>query len=485
MGINVIYVASEAKPYAQTGGLADVAGALPAALKRLGAKVSLFLPYYREVELSGVKVSKTGIEVTVRIGGMNVTGTVLKSRAGGVDIYFIRCDEYYDRSYLYNTPTKDYFDNLDRFAFFSRATLEALIALKIRPSVIHCNDWQTGLIPVYLKSIYKRNRFLKNVPTLFTVHNTAYQGGFSGRYLKRLGLSARSFGSVGAEFKGHVNLLKAGVANSQIITTVSEGYSREIQTPKYGYGLQQLFKERDEELFGVLNGADYKEWSPASDPYIPAHFSAKDTYGKAVCRRALLKEFGLKLGATTPVVGIVSRLAWQKGFDIISRAMAKLMKLDMGMVILGTGEKKYQTLLKRLEKRYPGKLAVRIDFDNTLAHLIEAGSDMFLMPSRYEPCGLNQIYSLKYGTIPVVRATGGLDDTVRGYADGTGTGFKFTEYSAKALTAKLTEAVELFADRGAWKALMLRAMKEDFSWRRSAERYMELYRLARKKMPKV
>ena len=485
MGINVIYAASEAKPYAQTGGLADVAGALPAALKRLGAKVSVFLPYYREVALSGALVRKTGLDVTVRIGGMNVTATVLKSRAGGVDFYFLKCDEYYDRSYLYNTPAKDYFDNLDRFAFFSRATLEAVIALKIRPGVIHCNDWQTGLIPVYLKSKYKRNRFLKNVPTLFTVHNTAYQGAFSGRYLKRLGLSARSFGTVGAEFRGHVNLLKAGVANSEIITTVSEGYSREIQRAEYGYGLQRLFRERREDLFGVLNGADYKEWDPASDEFIPALFSIKDMSGKRVCRRGLLKEFGLKLSSDTPVVGIVSRLAWQKGFDIISRAMAKIMKLDIGMVILGTGEKRYQNLLKRLEKRYPDKLAVRIDFDNALAHMIEAGADIFLMPSRYEPCGLNQIYSLKYGTIPVVRATGGLDDTVRDYSAGTGTGFKFTEYSAKALTAKLTTAVELFGDRGAWEALMARAMREDFSWRRSAERYIELYRLARRRMPKV
>jgi starch synthase len=484
MSINVIYAASEAKPYAQTGGLADVAGALPAALKRLGAKVSVFLPYYREVALGGAKVRKTGLDVTVRIGGMDVTAEVLKSSTGGVDIYFLKCDEYYDRSCLYNTPTKDYFDNLDRFAFFSRATLEALIALKIRPGVIHCNDWQTGLIPVYLKGKYKRNRFLKNVPTLFTVHNTAYQGVFASRHFKRLGLGARS-GLEAVELRGHINLLKAGVATSQIITTVSEGYSREIQNAEYGYGLERLFKDRAADLFGVLNGADYNEWSPSSDPLIPANFSIKDMSGKAVCRRALLKEFGLKLGSSTPVVGIVSRLAWQKGFDIISRAMAKLMKLDIGMVILGTGEKRYQNLLKRLERRYPGHLAVRIDFNNALAHLIEAGSDIFLMPSRYEPCGLNQIYSLKYGTIPVVRATGGLDDTVRGYGAGRGTGFKFTEYSAPALTAKITEAVEVFKDKAAWRGLQRRAMREDFSWRRSAERYMELYRLAKRRMPKV
>jgi starch synthase len=323
------------------------------------------------------------------------------------------------------------------------------------------------------------------VPTLFTVHNTAYQGTFSGGYFKRLGLSARSFGPRGVEFRGHINFLKAGVVTSEIITTVSEGYSREIQTPEYGYGLQLLFKERSADLFGVLNGADYNEWNPASDKLIPALFSIKDISGKAVCRRALLKEFGLKLKSSAPLIGIVSRLAWQKGFDIISEAMANLMKLDIGMVILGTGEKRYQNLLKRLEKRYPDKLAVRIDFDNRLAHMIEAGSDIFLMPSRYEPCGLNQIYSLKYGTIPVVRATGGLDDTVRDCAANTGTGFKFTEYSATALTSKLTEAVEVFKDKEAWAKLRTRAMKENFSWKRSAERYIELYGLARKRMPKV
>jgi starch synthase len=485
MGINVIYAASEAKPYAQTGGLADVAGALPAALKRLGAKVSVFLPYYREVASSGVKVNNTGLSVTVRIGSMDVTAEILKTSAKGVDVYFLKCDEYYDRTYLYNTPTGDYFDNLDRFAFFSRATLEAVIALKIRPGVIHCNDWQTGLIPVYLKSKYKKNRFLKNVPTLFTVHNTAYQGAYPGRYFNRLGLGASSSGPAGVELRRHINLLKAGVATSEIITTVSEGYSREIQTPEYGCGLEGLFKKRSADLFGVLNGADYNEWNPAVDKLIPALFSIKAMSGKAVCRRGLLKEFGLKLKSSTPVIGMVSRLAGQKGFDILSKAMGTLMGLDAGMVILGTGEKKYQRLLKELENRYQAKLAVRIDFDNRLAHMIEAGSDIFLMPSRYEPCGLNQIYSLKYGTIPVVRATGGLDDTVRDYGEGKGTGFKFKGYSAAALIAKLTEAVEVFKDSEAWVALRTRAMKEDFSWKKSAKKYMELYALAMERMPKV
>ncbi len=485
MGINVIYAASEAKPYAQTGGLADVAGALPAALKRLGAKVSVFLPYYREVASSGVKVKNTGLSVTVRIGSMDVTAEILKTVAKGVDVYFLKCDEYYDRTYLYNTPAKDYFDNLDRFAFFSRATLEAVIALKIRPGVIHCNDWQTGLIPVYLKKKYSKNRFLKNVPTLFTVHNTAYQGAFDPGYFKRLGLRASRFVGGRVEFRGRINLLKAGITSSEIITTVSEGYSREVQTPEYGCGLEGFFKKRSADLFGVLNGADYNEWNPAVDKLIPALFSIKAMSGKAVCRRALLKEFGLKLESSTPVIGMVSRLAGQKGFDILSKAMGTLMGLDAGMVILGTGEKKYQRLLKELENRYQGRLAVRIDFNNRLAHMIEAGSDIFLMPSRYEPCGLNQIYSLKYGTIPVVRATGGLDDTVRDYEEGKGTGFKFKGYSAAALIAKVKEAVEVFKDSEAWGGLRTRAMKEDFSWKRSAKKYMELYGLARERMPKV
>jgi starch synthase len=483
MGLNVIVASSEVVPFAKTGGLADVAGSLPHALKKLGCEVSVFMPLYREVLEKNLEIEPTGVEVAIPLGKRTLTGEVFKGSTDGIPVYFIKKDEYFDRSSLYGTPEGDYFDNLERFTFFSRGLLEAVKAdgLGIKPDIIHANDWQTGLIPAYIKDIYRHS--FPDTRTVFTVHNIAYQGLFPYFLFHFTGLTGGFFSMKGIEFWGKVNLLKAGMVFADIVTTVSEGYSKEIQTSEYGYGLEGVLRSRAKDLYGVLNGVDYTEWNPETDEFLPANYSSDDLKGKAACKKELVKEFSLKLRQNVPLVGVISRLANQKGFDILSEAMEELMELDIGMVVLGTGDKKYHELFTELAGRHPERLGVKITFDNALAHRIEAGCDMFLMPSKYEPCGLNQIYSLRYGTIPVVRATGGLDDTIRDHKGGVGNGFKFNEYSPHALVEKLKEAVKVYKDKKEWKALQTKAMKEDFSWERSARRYLELYELALGKAP--
>jgi len=312
---------------------------------------------------------------------------------------------------------------------------------------------------------------------VFTIHNIAYQGLFPASHFPLTGLPQKVFTPDGIEFWGSMNLLKAGIVFSDIVTTVSEKYSKEIRTAEFGYGLEGVLDSRKEKLFGVLNGVDYDDWSPEKDKFIIAKYDYKDLNGKAECRKDLLKEYNLNLSDDAPVIGIISRLADQKGFDILSQAMEELMSMNIGIVVLGTGEKKYHDLFAELAKKYPKKLGVKITFDNKIAHKIEAGSDMFLMPSKYEPCGLNQIYSLKYGTIPIVRATGGLDDTIQDYdpKTGDGNGFKFKEYSSQVLLAKIKESAKIFSNKKEWKKLVQKAMQQDFSWERSAKRYVELY----------
>ena len=485
MGTNVIIAASEAAPFVKTGGLGDVAGSLPLALKKLGCDPVLFLPYYRQIADGGIKAEPTGLTVTVPVGKREITAEVLLGSHNGVPVYFIKRDEYYDRSFLYGTPDGDYFDNLERYAFFSRAVLETLKARSFDPGIIHCHDWQTGLIPAYLRDAYKNDLCFASTATVFTVHNIAYQGLFPASLFDITGLSPALFTPAGLEFWGKVNFLKAGLVYSDVITTVSEAYSSEIQTPEYGWGLDGVLKGRKHDLYGIINGVDYDEWDPSTDPLIPERYSAADLAGKAACKRDLVKEFGLRLKNGAPVIGMVSRLAAQKGIDILIEAMPALMKLNAAFAIIGAGDRRYVTELEELARRYPGKLSVRIVFDKRLSHLVEAGSDIFLMPSRYEPCGLNQIYSLRYGTVPVVRATGGLDDTVRGYDGVDGNGFKFRDYSAASLVGKVREALTVFKDREAWEGLQRAGMKEDFSWERSAARYIELYDRCSKSVQQV
>ncbi len=483
--IKVVVASSEATPFAKTGGLADVAGALPQALAELGCDVTLFMPLYRDVVDCGAELLPTGVKVSVPVGRRVLEAEIFSAKSGGVTVYFVKRDEYFDRTYLYATPQEDYFDNLERFVFFSRAVMEATIKLGLAPDVMHCNDWQSGLIPAYLKSLYRD--VLPDTACVFTIHNLAYQGLFPASFFDLTGLPQDMFAMDGVEFWGRINLLKAGIVYSDVITTVSNAYSKEIQTPEYGCGLEGILTERQHELFGVINGVDYKVWNPEVDGFIARKYSVADMKGKGECKKDLLKEYGLKSKPTTPVIGIISRLADQKGFDILSKAMNSLMKLDLVIVLLGTGEKKYHDLFEKLAKRYPEKLGVKITFNNTLAHKIEAGSDMFLMPSRYEPCGLNQIYSLRYGTIPIVRDTGGLSDTIKEFKPGkgakqsAGNGFKFKRYSSNALLRKVSQATTVYSDKKEWAGLVSRAMGCDFSWRSSAVKYIELYRSAIKR----
>jgi len=473
--LKILIATPEAIPFAKTGGLADVAGVLPKALNGIGMDARIIMPFYRHVQEGNFKPKQTSVQASVPLGLREIDIPVFEAQASGIATYFLKRDEYYDRKYLYTMPEGDYFDNAERFILFSRGIIDAIKKLGFRPDIIHCNDWQTGLIPAYLKTIYKDDPFFSNTKTVFTIHNIAYQGQFPASRFPLTGLPQGVFTQEGVEFWGNMNLLKAGIVFSDIVTTVSETYSREIQTKDFGYGLEGVLQTKREKLFGVLNGVDYDDWSPEKDKFIIAQYNYKDLSGKAKCREDLLKEYLLNLPDDAPVIGIISRLADQKGFDILSQAMESLMSMNLGIVVLGTGEKKYHDLFEVLAKKYPKKLGVKITFDNKIAHKIEAGSDMFLMPSKYEPCGLNQIYSLRYGTIPIVRATGGLDDTIQDYGGGEGNGFKFKEYSAQILLAKVKEAVKVFSNRKEWKKLVQKTMQQDFSWDRSAKRYVELY----------
>lgn len=478
--MNIVFAASECVPFSKTGGLADVVGALPRALAALGHKVSVYLPKYRQTKLAQANVVARSITVpfddqyrfcSVLDGGIH----------GGVQFYFIDYPPFFDRDALYGTPLGDYPDNAERFALYSRAVLEAVKILGV-PDVFHCHDWQSALIPVLLGSVYSEDPAFQNVPSVFTIHNMGYQGLFPPEILPLLQLPWDLFTIAKMEFYGKVNLLKGALVFSDFVSTVSKKYSQEIQTAEYGFGLEGVLKARAATVTGILNGVDYNEWSPETDKFIVAHYSPNDLSGKTKCKQDLLREFGVvNADPRLPVIGIISRFAAQKGFDLISQVAEWLAREEMIIVALGTGDKEYEDLFRRLNRQFPQKLAVKVAFDNALAHKIEAGSDMFLMPSRYEPCGLNQIYSLKYGTVPVVRATGGLDDTIEPWdaASGKGTGFKFTEYSGDALLATIRAALAAYKDHRGWQTLMRNGMAKDFSWTASAREYAKIYERVR------
>jgi len=402
----------------------------------------------------------------------------------GVDTYLIESDQYYNRDYLYGTSKGDYPDNAARFIFFSRMVLELCKKIGFKPHVIHCNDWQTGLIPAYLRTTYRDDPFYAHTAVLFTIHNLAYQGNFSSEKLALTGLSPGVFTPEGVEFWGKISFLKAGIVYSEIINTVSHTYSHEIQTPEYGCGMEGVLACRKDDLFGIINGVDYETWSPEKDTFIVANYSKDNLSGKSKCKSDLISQLDLPEAMNTrPLLGMISRLADQKGFDLVADIMEDLMNLNVGFVLLGTGEQKYHKLFESIAKKYPQNAGIRLSYDNALAHKIEAGCDMFLMPSKYEPCGLNQIYSLRYGTIPVVRATGGLDDTIKNYDPRTerGYGFTFNNYKARDFLDAIKNALEAYKDRDVWLKLVKRGMKLDFSWENSAKHYIELYQKASKK----
>ena len=487
--MRILIAASEVVPFAKTGGLADVAGALPRALRALGHDVRVILPRYRSVLPAKFPLRVLQEEMIVHFPANFQAGSVWQCEFPGTEMpaYFVRHDHYFDRDGLYGEKGEDYPDNAERFAFFSMAAIWALKGMNWQPDVIHCNDWQTALIPTYLRNlpILRDDPFYGAARTVYTIHNLAYQGSFGPAVLPRIGLDQSVYHPEGIEFYGSVNLMKAGIVYADALTTVSPRYSEEIQTPEFGCGMDGILRARKAHLGdrfkGIINGIDYAVWNPELDEHIAARYSAANLAGKARCKEALQRLSGLPPTPDVPLIGIISRLDKQKGFDLIEDCLDKIMDLGVQMVVLGTGDPAYHTMFEDAAKKYPDGLAIALTFNNPLAHQIEAGADMFLMPSRYEPCGLNQMISLKYGTIPIVRKTGGLADsicdaTVATIRDAVGTGFVFEEYESKTLFAAVKRAVRLYREKPEqWSKLIQNAMKQDFSWDRSARAYEALF----------
>jgi len=477
--VRILFVASEGLPFSKTGGLADVVEALPKALVGLGHEVAVVLPRYRGTKTPGLVLPG----ITIPMGGTRLRFPSVEgaSPASGVRYFFVDDPAYFDRDHLYGGPSGDYPDNAERYSEFCKAAIE--IAKQVwPPDVIHCHDWQAALVPVLLRTSYGDDPMVRDIPVVFTIHNMGYHGLFGRDALERAGIPVGVFHPAGIEFFGNVNFLEGGLVFSDYLTTVSRKYALEIQTREYGYGLDGVVRGRADRLVGILNGVDYGVWSPERDKFIAAKYSARDLSGKQLCKQALLESFGLPSEhIAKPVIGVVSRFADQKGFDLIAQEAHELMLEDLLLVVLGTGERKYEELFRALAAAYPGRVGVKIAYDNAAAHKIEAGADMFLMPSRYEPSGLNQMYSLKYGTVPIVRATGGLDDTIESYdvEHGTGTGFKFSEYSGSAMLRCVRQALHLFADERIWRRIQLNGMAKDYSWKASAVEYAKVYVAAR------
>ena len=470
-------IASEVAPFSKTGGLADVASALPRALGRAGHDVTVVTPRYL-----GIAAGRWRTDVEAAVAGTPLSAGLFEEPLGpGARALFVDCPPLYDREGLYHAGQVDYADNPLRFAFLVIAALEWAARADEPIDVVHAHDWQAGLAPAYLRQHFSRHPALADTASVFTIHNLAYQGIADKAWLPRLGLGWDLFTVGGLEFWDRMSLLKAGVNFSDAVTTVSPTYAQEIQRPEYGVGFDGVMRARRDVLTGILNGVDVDAWDPARDAHLPQPFTAKALAGKAAAKAAVLEAFGLPAdaaGLARPLVGIVSRLVDQKGFDLVAQVADSLADLGPAFVVLGSGEARYEHMWRTLAARRPDRFGVRLGFDEHLAHLIEGGADMFLMPSRYEPCGLNQMYSLRYGTVPIVRATGGLVDSVVPWDAATrkGTGFLFADYSGDAMLAALAEAVRVFADRTAWARLQQNGMKVDFSWDKAAKAYVTVYK---------
>ncbi len=483
--MNILFATAEAVPFCKTGGLGDVCGSLPRELYKLGHRPAVILPAFRQIYQTDLPVESTGITFEIPIGQKRVGCQILESHLpdSAVPVYFIENREYFDRPQLYAENGEDYRDNCERFVFYCRAVLEAIVELDLETELIHCNDWCSGLIPVYLKTLLHEQPPYDQIASLYTIHNLAYQGSFWHWDMALTGIDWKYFNYHQMEFYGNLNFMKSAIAFADSISTVSPTYAKEILRHALGCGMDGALQHRRHDLFGIINGADYDEWNPAIDEFLGPHTYDAESFveGKAACKKALQQVIGLPSEPRVPLIAVISRLADQKGLDLITRVMEQWAgEKNVQWVILGTGEPRYHHLLGQLAAAHPGKIAVRLEFSNELAHRIEAGADMFLMPSQYEPCGLSQLYSLKYGTVPIVRATGGLADTVvdanpENLDNGTATGFSFTEYTAPALSMALGRACEMYADTTAWHKLITTGMRQDWSWNSSACKYSELY----------
>ncbi len=481
--MKILLATSEAVPFAKTGGLADVSGTLPQEIARLGHEIVVVLPAYRQTREAGIPIHDTGISFEVPVAGKLVAGRFLKSSLpdSDVPVYLVENSDYFGREELYGEDT-DYADNCERFVFFCRAIFELLDHLDLRIDVLHANDWQTALALAYLKTDYAGLPLYEKAVSLLTVHNIAYQGQFWHWDMLLTGLDWKYFNWQQMEFFGKLNLLKTGLVFADAINTVSPRYAEEIQREPLGCGLEGVLQHRRDVLSGIINGVDYRVWNPALDPNLPAQFDAEHPQpGKSTCKQELQRELGLRTDPDVPLVGFVGRLVEQKGVDLIAGVMREwLPTQSVQWAILGTGDPRYHEILAELARRHPGRAAVRLEFSNSLAHRIEAGADIFAMPSQFEPCGLNQLYSLKYGTVPVVRATGGLADTITNFddrtqANRTANGFAFREFSRLALAETLQRACDCYRQPDVWRQIMETGMRQDWSWGQSARKYVALY----------
>ncbi|HUG52479.1 MAG TPA: glycogen synthase GlgA [Vicinamibacteria bacterium] len=476
--LEIAFITSEMAPFAKTGGLADVSAALPRALARLGHRVTVFLPRYARIAFPPGEFAGS---VHVPVDSVHRSaGFYRRPLEEGLEVVFLEHPPFFDRPELYGHGNDDYADNRLRFAFLARAALEYLRSRGLRPDVLHAHDWQAGMVPVYLKAFYWDDPALRRSPAVFTIHNLAYQGNFGTDSLDVLGLPWHLGALEAMGHRGGISYMKAGIQFAEMVNTVSPQYAREIQGPEMGYGLDDVLRARGGDLVGILNGVDYGEWDPRHDRHLAARYSPEELSGKAECKADLLRAAGLPAQPDLPLVGITSRLVSQKGFDYVAASWHDLLQRPLRMVVLGTGEPAVEQAFRSLAERAPDRFSVRLAYDEALAHKIQAGSDMFLMPSRYEPCGLTQMYALRYGTVPVVRATGGLVDTVEPWdpATGRGTGFRFDTPDGTGLMWAIDQALAAREDAAGWEVLMRNGMARDFSWDRSAQQYVEVYRRA-------
>jgi len=484
--MKIAFASSEVYPFAKTGGLGDVIGALPKALQEMGCHVKVFVPKYAIIDHSKFvltydwSIGEMPIRVAGRVHNVNVYMSTLPE--SNVEVYFIDCPFFFNRSNIY---TGDH-DEDERFILYSKAVIESLQRLQWQPDIIHCNDWQTGLIPFYIKENYNWDyKFLGNTATVMSIHNVAYQGRFPKETVVKAEIRPELFyPNSPIEVWGAVCFLKIGLMYADVINTVSKTYAEEITTSDKGMGLQDILRYRINDFYGILNGVDYSVWNPQSDKYIPSHFSAENLTGKAQVKEYLLNRLHLPIKPGVPLIGIISRLVDQKGFDLVADSINELMQFNAQWIILGSGDERLENLFRGLSYAFPDSVSTYIGFNNELSHVIEAGADMFLMPSQFEPCGLNQIYSLKYGTVPIVRKTGGLADTVLDWHEmahlgkDTGTGISFMDYNTHALVSSVGRALELFQNKEIWSQIIQNGMKQDFSWSVSAKEYIELYKKA-------
>lgn len=486
--LKILFVTSEVTPFVKTGGLGDVSGALPQTLAELGHEVRLVVPKYGAVDERRFKIHEIVRlkDIPIHLGDeielFSVRSSFLSGLKTKVQIYFFDNQKFFgSRKGLYQDikSKKDYSDNDDRYILFCHGIMEMIKKLGWTPDIIHCNDWQSGLIPAYQKTLYADLELIKNTKTVFTIHNLEFQGLFGKETFAKTGLPESVLNDISVNTNGKISFLKAGLVYSDILTTVSEKYAEEIRTIEELAGtMKPVLQKRKSELFGIVNGIDYSIWDPETDDLIEEKYSVKNLANKVENKKTLLERFKFKNEIDAPVIGTISRLTEQKGIDLIQEAIDDILKMNVKYVMLGQGDKKYQDFFEKIQKKYPDKFAISFEFDDALAHLIEAGSDLYLMPSRFEPCGLTQLYSLKYGTVPIVRHTGGLADTVEkiSSSNGKGTGFVFKKYESKDMLKEIQRAVKMYQNKDIWTKIMKNGMSKDYSWHASARKYIELYK---------